>query len=191
MIHLNKTGLLVVLCGLLIGPFAAWAGPCQLITQDEAKAIIGDEMKPPRLTQSVGMAAGSRCQYFTAAPLHKRGATGSVSLLLYEAEAMKKAESMYTSPKEYFQRTLKVQKSAKSAKIEEINNLGDQAFWQGGSNRLHILINNRYVILKISDKLNISSQKGMSDLHAKISAHWRKVCEKAARQYILPRLKGK
>ena len=183
-----KTIAKLVLWGLLLGAgwgHAAWAGPCDVITQKDARAILGEEVKPGRQSKIVGFAAGLSCRYFTAAPLAKRGGTGSVSLAMYDAATMKQEGGVYTSPQKYFQRTRETLAKRKNAKLQDIPGLGGGAFWQAGGQRLHLLHKGVYYVLSIKDLAKMSSNKGMADLQAKQAARRLELCEDAARKYIL------
>ena len=178
--------LLVVFALALSGVCVALAGsPCQVITQKDAEAILGEAVKPGRESNLGGVAAGRSCRYFTAAPLAKRGMTGSVSLSIYDAATMKQGGGVFTSPEKYFQRRKEVLGKQKNSKLEEISGLGDGAFWLAKGDDLHLMHKGVYYVLSIKDMAKISSSKGMDDLQAKLAAHRLKLCQDAARKYIL------
>ena len=174
----------VVFCliaGLVWG-FQALAGPCGIISQKQAEAILGEAVKPGREKKLAGIAAGASCRYFTAAPLAKRGRTGSVSLLMYDAATMEKGGGAFTSPRKYFDRTKETYAKRKNAGLKEIPGLGGGAFWLASGESLHFMHKNVYYVLSIKDMKEFSSKKGRDDLNAKVAAHRLKLCEDAARK---------
>jgi hypothetical protein len=162
--------------------------PCSYITQDEAAALLGEAVKPGRSGKVSGFAAGLSCTYFTAAPLAQRGGTGSVRLTIYDKTTMVQEDSIYDSPRAYFEKVLQSSGSGHDTN-PIIEDLGEKAFRQTGNSSLHILANEMYFVLSIKDLAAISSAKGRDDLEAKLAAHRLQKCKDAALGYILPRVK--
>jgi hypothetical protein len=177
-----------VLLTLIAGPAMA-LDPCAFITPEEAAAILGEAVKPARSGKTTGFAVGSSCAYYTAAPLAERGGVGSLSLVVYDAETMQAEESLYTSPAEYFRRLRKANESSAGSKTEALDGLGEESYWQGGADQLHLLAGGLYLVLSVKDLVKIASDKGRDDLDAKVSAHRLEKCREAARAYLLPKLK--
>ena len=179
---------LVCLSLLLAPALAAWAGsdPCSLLSQDEAGAILGAATAPPRPRAITGMAAGQKCFYTTSAPIAKAGGVGTVTISLYDPATMAKAEGMFKTPAQYFERLRKV-KAKGVNKIEEIAGLGQAAFWEPGPDTLHVMVKDNYVTLQIKDMTKLKAGN-MSELTKKISAHRKELTFKAMRKYLLPRL---
>ena len=174
---------------IVAGKNAMAIEPCSFITQEEAAAILGEEVKAPKTRKTTGLAVGHSCTYHTAAPLSERGDVGSVYLVVYDNETLRKEEGMYSSAAEYFKRLRDANKSTAGGKIRDIEGLGEKAYWQEGSDRVHILVKDLYFVLSVKDLAKISSDKGRDDLNAKISAHRMGKCQEAARTYLLPKLK--
>lgn len=158
--------------------------PCSLITKDEAAAILGEPVKDARPGKVVGMANGEKCEYFTAAPLAKRGGVGVVSLIIYSQESLK--DGLFATPKDFYQRLRKAGQNAGSA-FQDVAGMGDEAYWNSKSNTLHILAKGVYLQLKINDLRQLKAPN-MTELQKMVSEHRRQICEQAARQYILPKL---
>jgi len=159
--------------------------PCSLITKDEAAAILGEPVKDARTGKAVGMAAGEKCVYYTAAPLAKRGGVGVVQLMVFSKETMK--GGMFASPADYYARLQKAGSKA-GAPLEEIAGLGDKAYWNPKGDTLHILAKGAYLQLKVNDLKKISVQGGRDKLSQMISQHRKKLCVDAAKKYVMPKL---
>lgn len=166
-------------------PAACLAGPCDLITQSEARQILGEAVKPPRLSR-ITMGSGQGCAYYTAAPLSVRGGVGVVRLNLFTPQAMNKPGSLFASPKQYFEKRMRASRNAK-AKIEEIKGLGDKAFWISGSDRLHVLAKGCYLVLSVRP-LKKMQAKSRAALDAAISAYRRDQAVGVMQKYVLPKL---
>lgn len=184
--------LVTLVVSLILTPITSQAiDPCSFISQTDAAEILGEGVKSPVTRKTTGFAVGTSCTYYTSAPLAKRGATGSLSLIVYDAETMKAEGGMFTSPEKYFKQVWNANESKANSKIKAIDGIGNQAYWQGGIDRLHLLANGLYLILDIKDLTKISSDKGRDDLNAKISEHRLKKCQKATHDYLLPKLSQK
>jgi hypothetical protein len=96
---------------------------------------------------------------------------------------------MFTSPTDYFERMRRANQSSASSNIRPLESLGDQAYWQGGTDRLHLLSGDFYFVLSIKDMQKISSDKGRDDLNAKISAHRQEKCQETARHHLISKFK--
>ena len=177
---------LPILLGLLLPAQPAVAiDPCSLITRQEAADILGEEVQQARPGMVNGFAAGLTCTYFTAAPLEIRGGTGSVDLVIHDRETM--IDGMYDEPAAFFDKVLTLGQQSQPDAVTLLDNLGDRAFWQAESQRLHLLFGERYFILSIRDLITMTSDKGQDDLGAKLSAHRRHKCVEAAQRYLLSR----
>ena len=159
--------------------------PCSLITKEEAEAILGEAVKAPRTGKVVGMAEGVKCEYFTAAPIAKRGGTGMVKLTMFTKDTL--GGGLFSSPENYFERRFKASNKA-GAKLEEISGLGEQAYWDSKSNVLHILAKDMYLLLSVIDLKKIKVKGGMDDLRKAVSERRKKLTIDAAQKYIMPRL---
>ncbi len=182
--------LLILASILLLLAFAAPAlaggvKPCSLITRDEAAAILGEPVKAPRTGKVAGMATGVKCDYYTAAPMAKRGGVGQVRLIVFTKDTLK--GGMFSSPEDYFNRLCKTGKKA-GAPLEEIAGLGDKAYWNPKGNMLHILAKDMYLQLKVSDLKKISTKGGRDKLKKMVSEHRKTLSVNAAKKYIMPKL---
>ncbi len=186
----NRYCILVTLVVLFVlTPITSQAiDPCSFISQADAARILGEDVKSPVTKKTTGFAVGTSCTYYTSAPLEKRGGTGSLSLTVYDSETMKAEGGMYSSPAKYFERLRHANQSTANSKIKVIEQLGDDAYWQGKIDRLHLLVNDLYLVLSINDLTSISSDKGRDDLNEKISAHRLSKCQEVAHDYLLPKL---
>ncbi len=178
-------GGLLLLAGLA-GPSLALT-PCQLLTQQDAEQILGEPVAEPRLTEVVGMAAGQKCFFRTAAPLAQRGGVGSVSLILHDQATMAGKDGLFKTPQQYYERILSAQKSSTPENVSEISGLGEKAFWSANGDSLHCLAGSAYLILEVRDLTKMSAPN-RRELDQKLSQHRRSLSEKVMRQYILPRL---
>lgn len=175
--------LALVMC-LAVPALADAPKPCSLISKDEAAAILGEPVKDARPGKVVGMANGEKCEYFTAAPLAKRGGVGVVSLIIYSQESLK--DGLFATPRDLYQRLRKAGQKAGSA-LQDVAGMGDEAYWNPKGNSLHILAKGVYLQLKINDLRQLKAPN-MTELQKMVSEHRRQICEQAARQYILPKL---
>jgi hypothetical protein len=175
----------LVLLALAAPALAGGMPPCKLITQEEATAILGEPVKLPRSSRVVGMAEGIKCDYFTSAPLAKRGGVGTVKLVVFTKDTLK--GGLFSSPKDYFERRLKTSKKS-GDKIEKIAGLGQEAYWDGRGNRLNILTKDMYLQLSVSDLKQIKVKGGMDKLQKAVSMHRKKITVDAAKKYLIPKL---
>jgi hypothetical protein len=175
----------LALLALAAPVLAGGVQPCQIITQDEAAAILGEPVKPPRSGKVAGMAEGLKCAYFTAAPLAKRGGTGAVKLIVFTRDTLK--GGLFSSPQNYFERRLKASQKSND-EIEKIAGLGQDAYWDGRGNRLNILAKDIYIQLSVSDLKKIKVKGGMKELQKAVSAHRKKITVEAAKKYLMPKL---
>ena len=162
--------------------------PCKLVAPAIARAVLGDEVKPPRDEPvSTGFVAGRRCLYLTAAPIQQAGGTGSLDLEVFDSASMAGADTLFASPADYFEREYTAIKTT-SGKVEDLSGLGDRAFWEPGGQMLHVLSGGVYVQLQIKDvaKLSAASADG---LNAQLAEHRRELCLGLMRQHILPALR--
>lgn len=176
---------LVLVLGLLWSAGAALAGPCDLIAQPEAEAVLGEAVKAPTAKKVVGLVPGLSCVYFTAAPLAKRGGVGSIKLIVYDAETMQENDSPFDSPAAWFKKYFKARRTGGA---EVIPNLGDEARWTPASDSLHVLAKGVYLVLQIKDLVKMEA-KNRAELSQKLSAHRKQKAIQAMTDYILPRLK--
>ncbi len=168
---------------------SSWAvDPCSFISQEEAAVILGEPVKAARTAKTTGFAVGSSCKYYTAVPLADSGGAGLVSLVMYDTQTMKQGDSIFVSPKKYYRRLLEASRHNPRNKIQGLDNLAEQAYWQGGEDRLHLLEKDLYFILTINDLEKISSKKGRADLAAKLSRHRLDKCLEAAQNFLLPKV---
>lgn len=175
----------LALLALAAPVLAGGVQPCQLITQEEAAAILGEPVKPPRPGRVVGMAEGLKCDYFTAAPLAKRGGTGAVKLIVFTKDTLK--GGLFSSAQNYFERKLKTSKRSNDS-IEKIAGLGQEAYWDGRGNRLNILAKDMYLQLSVTDLKKIKVKGGMKELQKAVSAHRKEITVNAAKKYLMPKL---
>lgn len=170
---------------LLAATAPAGVEPCALIIRDQAAAILGEPVKAPRSGKVAGMASGVKCDYYTAAPLAKRGGVGMVQLILYTKDTLK--GGLFSSPEDYFERRLKAGQKA-GGKVEDVAGLGGRAYWDVKSNVLHILAKGLYLQLRISGLKKISVKGGRDELMQKISQHRKQLSINAAQKYLMPKL---
>ncbi len=162
--------------------------PCKLVTPATARAVLGDEVKPPRDEPvSTGFVAGRRCLYLTAAPIQQAGGTGSLDLEVFDSASMAGADTLFASPADYFEREYTAIKTT-SGKVEDLSGLGDRAFWEPGGQMLHVLSGGVYVQLQIKDVAKLSAASA-DDLNAQLAEHRRELCLGLMRQHILPALR--
>lgn len=180
---------LTVLLGLAV--FLSAAQTCQsstcLITKQEAQNILGEEVADPKAGVVRGMGAGKRCFYRTAAPMQKRGGVGTLTIVVYDPQTMRDEGIAFKEPEKFFEKILKVKKGGVN-KIEEVPGLGDRAFWESSADMLHVLAHGSYVTVQVRDIVKMKAPT-RTELSKKLSAHRRKLSEKAVRDYILPRIK--
>jgi hypothetical protein len=191
--RVNKPWLVIMMLlfvfSITTGRGAMALDPCSFITQEEAAAVLGEAVKPPKTSKTTGFAVGHSCTYHTAAPLSERGGVGSVSLVVYDNETLQTEKSMYSSASEYFKRLRDANESTAGGKIRDLDGLGEKAYWQEGTDQIHILASDMYFVLSVKDLTKISSDEGRDDLNAKISAHRMEKCRATARTYLFPKLK--
>lgn len=162
--------------------------PCGLITRAEAAALLAEEVDEPRTKLVQAMAAGRSCTYFTSAPIEKRGGKGSLKLIAYDPQTMAEHGIAFKSPVKYFHKNLSVMKKHGKG-VEEISGLGDGAAWTPSSGVLHVLAGDLYFTLEIRDLVKMSA-KTRTELDQKLAQHRKELSLKAAKDYILPRLKA-
>ncbi len=161
--------------------------PCSLITGEEARQILGEEVAAPRPKLVRGMAVGRSCLYRTAAPLSQRGGVGTIRIIVYDTQTMKENDSLFDSPRAFFEKFFKARRSGQ---VEVVPGLGDEAKWTPGSDTLHFLVGDLYLTLEIKDLTKMSAPD-RAELDRKVSAYRKDQSLAVARKYILPRLKAK
>ncbi len=179
--------LIVLTTTLLLGLATASLSfnACSLISQAEAEKVLGEAVAPARHSNVVGIAAGVTCAYYTAAPIAKRGGTGVLQVTVYDPGTMAAKGIVYQSPTKYFQRHRQV--LAKRGKGQKVDGLPCEAFWLSGSDTLHLLSHNHYVVIKVRDITKMQAPNSQ-ELDRKLSAHRLQKSKQVALQYVLPRL---
>ena len=135
---------------------AAAAGPidpCKLLTKADARKVLGAPVTDGRTTHEVGFAPGTRCSYFTSAPMEVAGAVWSVSLVVFDQATFKKQGSYFASPTVYFERTRRASKAVSTTNLVDIPGIGDAAFWQG--QMLHVLDRGVYLVVNVKANFHI------------------------------------
>lgn len=162
--------------------------PCRLLTKSDAKAALGAAVKDARAYRDVGFAPGTRCTYFTAAPIEVAGGVWSVSVEAYDAATFKAQDSYFKSPADYFRRNRDALRAAagKDA-VTDVPGIGTAAFWQPAPGLLHVLDRGVYLTLGVHADFHIPP--GSSEqVHAAEAAAEKAAAEKLAKEVVLPRL---
>lgn len=187
----RKTVLMIaaILLVLLAMAGPGLAGDCPLLTKAEAEGLLGEAVKAPRTKIAKGMAAGKECVYFTAAPLAKRGGVGLVRVVVYDPATMQAHNTAFQSGKVFYTRLLKAKTNAK-ATLDTVDGLGDRAYWEPKPSILHVLIGDTYLTISVQP-FTVLKAKSRAELDQKIAALRKPLAIKAAKEYVLPRLKAK
>ena len=146
--------------GILIGNFLFFLSgfvfsapeiikPCSLISQQQAAEILGAEVNEPNGKPVTGMAPGHKCMYYTAGELEESGVIASLVIELYDAETLAEKGGSFETPEIFFNYQIKFSKQIDMG-VEEIEDLGEKAFWQDGMYQLNVLIPDYYITLKIA-----------------------------------------
>jgi hypothetical protein len=183
--HLLIFASILLLLAFAAPALAGGVKPCELITKDDAAAILGEPVKNPRTGRVQGMATGVKCDYYTAAPMSKRGGVGLVQLIVFTKATMK--DGAFSSPQDYFARLQKAGKKAGSS-VEDIAGLGDKAYWNPRGNVLHIMAGGMYLQFRVSDLKKIKVKGGRAELKKAVSEHRKKLTVSAAKKYLMPKL---
>jgi hypothetical protein len=114
-----------------------------------------------------------------------------MEIRLFNAKTIAGDDGLYKTARDYFNRRKKAVMNAGKRngrkEVEEVQGLGDSAYWAPNSCTLHIMFHGTYVSLKINDLKKFSADD-RTELDKKISTHRKQLAEKIAR-LIPPRLK--
>jgi hypothetical protein len=154
------------------------------LEQAEVEKLLGMETKPPRAKKVAGMAGGRSCVWFTAAPIAQVGGTGSVRVIVFDAESMADGPR-FTDPAEYYRR-LRQAKEKRGVRPEPVSGLAGGAWWEPGGDQLHWLSPAGYLQVSVSDLARLQA-KSRAELDRKISEHKKALALEAA-QLMAPRL---
>lgn len=105
--------------------------PCKLLTKAEAQKILGAPVKDAMITHDVGFAPGTKCSYFTAAPMEVAGGVWSVSVEVFDQATFDKQGSYFKSPSQAYHRGYKAATSVSTNEVKDVAGLGDSAYWNG------------------------------------------------------------
>jgi hypothetical protein len=162
--------------------------PCELLTADVAQSVLAAPVKDPREKVSTsGLAPGRSCTYFTAAPIEEAGGTGTLRLRITDASTLE-PDGLFASPQELFDRELDALRG-RNAAVEEIEGLGDRAYWLAGSDILRVMFKGVYLEVEVKDLSKLSAPTRTA-LDAKISAHRRDASVALLRDHVLPKLQA-
>ncbi len=122
----------------------ATSPPCELFTREDAEALFGEEVSEGVLRDAVSP-AGQSCRYSFMDAF-------GITLRVATTEAIVE-EGIYDSAKDVFERQVKARKASANAskKYNELENLGDGAFWEGTS--LWVLEGDVLLIFKVNSVL--------------------------------------
>jgi hypothetical protein len=162
--------------------------PCLLVTRADAQRLLGAPVKPAIRSDVVLMATGRECRYVTSASMASSGSTWGIDILVYDDATIGKSDSsMFKSARDYFRRDMAALHSSGTTLVP-ISNLGDQAYWQPGTDLLHVLDHGVYVMLDVDADFHIPPGPG-GQVDRELDAAKRAAEVTLAQDTILPRLK--
>jgi hypothetical protein len=136
---------------------------CSLLTAGDAAVLLGGPVENPTVSGHPLPVAGnsSRCAYLTKSPPLK-----VVNLLVEQLATPREAMSAYDH-------TRSISKLVSGMEPQDIPNLGDKAFWEGGSiDKLHVLKGNLWLVIGCSVGPGRDQQAPATQTAAKILAHF-------------------
>ena len=159
--------------------------PCTLLTKAEAQKILGAPVADARVTHDVGFAPGTRCSYFTSAPIEEAGAVWSVWVEVFDQATFDKQGSYFKSPSQAYQRGYKAAKSVSTNTVKDIAGVGDSAYWNG--QQLTVLDRGVEVDLSVHANFHIPPGPG-EKVDAEENADELHAATDLAKSIVLPRL---
>ena len=135
---------------------------CTLLTADDAAALLGAPVEKPVASRHPLPVSGhsSRCAYLTSRPPLR-----VVNLLVEQLATAREAQRAY-------EQTRSISKIVSGTLPEDIPNLGDRAFWEGGSIvKLHVLKGNLWLVIGCSLGPGLDQEGPARATAVKVLAH--------------------
>ncbi len=170
-------------------PLAAAIDPCRLLTKADAKKVLGAPVTDAKVYHDVGV-PGTRCSYFTSAPIAEAGWSGVVSVEVYDMATFKRKGSYFKSPENYFYRSRDALMSTSHHGVNDVstvNAVGEAAFWQPGPGLLNVLDRGVYLVLSVHANFHIPLGPG-EKVDVEEDAAQLHAAKNLANHVVLPRL---
>lgn len=128
---------------------ASGVDPCELVTRADAEQLLGVRVNPAVRRKTVLMATGHQCRY-TAAPIaSSAGAGQSIELTVYDNASIRAYDPMFRNAGDYFRRDMNALRHS-GTRLVPMRGLGEEAYWQPGTDLLHVLDHGVYFMLGVN-----------------------------------------
>lgn len=159
--------------------------PCKLVTTAEARKILGAPVTDGRVTHDVGFTPGTKCSYFTSAPMEVAGGVWGLSVEVFDQATFDKQGSYFKSPAQAYHRGYKAAKSVPTNEVKDVAGVGDSAYWNGHA----LIVLDRGVEVDIVVNANFHIPPGSSEkVNAEEDAAELHAATDLAKSIVLPRL---
>lgn len=164
--------------------------PCAIAPADEVETFLGKPFTT-RFSFVYGIPPYTRCEYSVELPESERAGRSPDTLAVSVVEPLTLSEAGFPgldTATEAFNRHKKALTNA-GAEIEELPDLGDDAFIQSSDGVLHLLAGDVYLRVSASIYTNETAPT-LDELHRKMADNNAKVAKRFAAELLLPNLKG-
>lgn len=164
--------------------------PCAIASAEEVETFLGKPFTT-KFSFVYGIPPYTRCEYAVELPEEERAGRSPDTLAVSVVEPLTLAEAGFPgldTAAEAFNRHKKALNNA-GAEIEEVPDLGDDAFVQSSDGVLHLLAGDVYLRVSASIYTNETAPT-LDELHRKLADNNAKVAKRFAAELLLPNLKG-
>jgi len=132
------------------------------------------------------MATGHQCRY-TAAPTASSAEAGqSIELTVYDNASIRAHDPMFKNAGDYFRREMNALRHSGTT-LMPVPGLGEKAYWQPGTDLLHVLDRGVYILLEVNIHFTSSKTGGTKRQLRETATQAAEI--DLARNTILPRLR--
>lgn len=160
--------------------------PCELVTRADAEQLLGVRVKPAVRRKTVLMATGRQCRYTEVATTSSAGDGRSVELTVYDNASIRAYDPMFKNVGDYFRRDMDALRHS-GTRLVPMPGLGEKAYWQPGTDLLHVLDRGVYFMLEVN--ILVTSPAIGETTRQQLEAATQAAEINLARNTILPRLR--